>query len=122
MRTSLVRMEKRNVSILAGLVAVVIATSALSVLLTHRVQADDANSIGVFDVQVDRRGREWVDIVFDKPVGVARAGEIVDPPPATVAPHVTGVWRWRAENVLRFAMRRTSSSRFGAAFGTETLA
>jgi uncharacterized protein YfaS (alpha-2-macroglobulin family) len=96
-------MEKRNVSLLAGLIAVVLATSALSVLLTHRVQADDANSIGVFDVQVDRRGREWVDIVFDKPVGVARAGEIVDPPPATVEPHVTGVWRWRAENVLRFA-------------------
>src|ERR1041385_9106923 len=114
MRTSLVRMEKRNLSLLAGLIAVVLATSALSVLLTHRVQADDTNSIGIFDVQVDRRGREWVDIVFDKPVGVARAGEIVDPPPATVEPHVAGVWRWRAENVLAFAPAGGFHTRTGA--------
>ena len=41
MRTSLVRMEKRNISILAGLIAVVVSTAALSVLLTHRAHADD---------------------------------------------------------------------------------
>jgi alpha-2-macroglobulin len=103
MRAPLVRMEKRNVSILAGLVALVVASSGLSILLTHRAHADDADSIGVFDVQIDRRGREWVDIIFDKPLSLARAGEIVDPPPATVEPQTTGVWRWRAENVLRFA-------------------
>jgi uncharacterized protein YfaS (alpha-2-macroglobulin family) len=96
-------MEKRNISILAALIAVVIATSGLSILLTRRAHADDTNSIGVFDVVVDKRGREWVDIVFDKAVDVARPGEIVDPPPATVEPATTGVWRWRADNVLRFS-------------------
>src|ERR1051326_6884593 len=103
MRTPLVRMEKRNISILAALIAVVIATSGLSILLTRRAHADDTNSIGVFDVVVDKRGREWVDIVFDKAVDVARPGEIVAPTPATVEPATTGVWRWRADNVLRFS-------------------
>jgi hypothetical protein len=96
-------MEKRNVSILAGLIALVVACSALSVFLTHRAHADDSNSIGVFDVQLDRRTREWVDIIFDKPVATARVGEIVEPPPASIDPKTAGVWRWRAENVLRFA-------------------
>lgn len=96
-------MEKRNISILAGLITIVIVTSALSILLTHRAHADDTNSIGVFDVIVDKHGREWVDIIFDKPIDVARPGEIVDPPPATNDSGVTGVWRWRANNVLRFA-------------------
>ncbi|HYU25263.1 MAG TPA: MG2 domain-containing protein, partial [Thermoanaerobaculia bacterium] len=104
MRTPLVRMEKRNISILAGLITIVIVTSALSILLTHRAHGDDTNSIGVFDVIVDKHGREWVDIIFDKPVDVARPGEIVDPPPATVdSGNTIGVWRWRANNVLRFA-------------------
>ena len=35
MRTPLVRMEKRNISILAGLITIVIVTSALSILLTE---------------------------------------------------------------------------------------
>jgi uncharacterized protein YfaS (alpha-2-macroglobulin family) len=96
-------MEKRNVSILAGLLALVVASGALSLLLGRRAHAEDPNSIGVFDVQVDRHERQWVDIVFDKPIAVARPGEIVDPPPATVDPTTTGVWRWRANNVLRFA-------------------
>src|ERR1051326_5915507 len=91
MRTPLVRMEKRNISILAALRAVVIATSGLSILLTRRAHADDTNSIGVFDVVVDKGG------------DAARPGEIVDPPPATVEPATTGVWRWRADNVLRFS-------------------
>lgn len=95
-------MEKRNISILAGLLALVVASGAFSLLLGRRAHAEDPNSIGVFDVQVDRLGREWVDIVFDKPIAVARPGEIVDPPPATVDPTTTGVWRWRANNVLRF--------------------
>src|ERR1043166_9768062 len=94
MRTPLVRMEKRNISILAALIAIVLATSAASILLPRRAHADDTNSIGVFDVVVDKRGREWVDIVFDKAVDVARPGEIVDPPPATVEPATTGAWRW----------------------------
>src|ERR1051325_2516243 len=103
MRTPLVRMEKRNVSILAGLLALVVASGALSLLLGRRAHAEDPNSIGVFDVQVDRHERQWVDIVFDKPIATARPGEIVDPPPATIDPTTTGVWRWRANNVLRFA-------------------
>lgn len=96
-------MEKRTISILAALVALVVASGAFSILLTHRAHAEDPNSIGVFDVQVDKRGHEWVDIIFDRPIDVARAGEIIDPPPAAVEPSVSGVWRWRANNVLRFA-------------------
>src|SRR6266513_2011211 len=110
MRTPLVRMEKRNISILAGLIAVVLATSALSILLTRRAHADDTNSIGVFDVIVDRHGREWVDIVFDKPVDVSRPGEIVDPPPATIDSGVTGVWRWRANTSSASRPRAASRS------------
>src|SRR6185436_18823147 len=102
MRTSPVRMENRNVKLLAGLIALLVASSALSVFLGRGAHADDTNSIGVFDVQIDKHGREWVDVVFDKPVEIAQAGEIVDPPPATISPEVGGVWRWRANNVLRF--------------------
>src|SRR4029078_11010870 len=98
--------EKRNVSILAGLLALVVASGALSLLLGRRAHAEDPNSIGVFDVQVDRPERQWVDIVFDKPIAVARPGEIVDPPPATVDPATTRLWRWRADHGPRAAPAR----------------
>ena len=77
-----------------------------AVAIFEHFDAAKHDSIGVFDLQVDKERRAWVDIVFDHPISVARPGVIVDPPPATVYSTTmgwtSGVWRWRAENVLRF--------------------
>ncbi len=61
-----------------------------------------AQAVSVFDVVLDRQGRKYVDVLFDRPVAKDRAGEILGLPPATLDPPLAGVWRWRDEQVLRF--------------------
>jgi uncharacterized protein YfaS (alpha-2-macroglobulin family) len=94
-------MERKHGVIAAAIVAgLVLAAASLAILETRTTEKRD--SIGVFDVVVDREHRAWADIVFDHPVFTARPGAVLDPPPATVNPETPGVWRWRSENVLRF--------------------
>jgi hypothetical protein len=62
----------------------------------------DANSVGVFDVVMDREGRSYLDILFDRPLGRDHEGEIVALAPARFEPRIEGVWKWRSNNILRF--------------------
>ena len=94
--------RRRDVILISALITVVIVMASVSLAIGYFAKGHDDQSIGVFDVALDKHSRKWVDIVFDHPIAVARPGEIIAPPPATIAPAITGVWRWRAVNVLRF--------------------
>src|SRR6266850_900610 len=85
----------------AIVVGLAVAVGAAVAIFEHLDSAKH-DSIGVFDLQVDKERRAWVDIIFDHPVSVAHPGAIVHPLPATVHPDIGGVWRWRTPNVLRF--------------------
>src|SRR5215207_9299129 len=58
--------------------------------------------VSVFDVVLDRPGRAFVDILFDKPLGEGKVGEVLDPAPATIEPALGGFWKWQDTNALRF--------------------
>lgn len=98
-------MEARKSGILAAIaVAIVVVTAGATVAVINRTaktQHAADGSVGVFDVKLDKR-RKGVDIIFDRPISVARTSAIVDPPPATIEPDIAGTWRWRTENTLRF--------------------
>src|ERR1041385_2773425 len=96
-------MGRKHGVVAAGIVAgLVLAAAAALAVLEKLETAAERDSIGVFDVVVDKEHRAWADIVFDHPVATARLGPVLSPPPATIDPDTPGVWRWRAENVLRF--------------------
>ncbi len=66
----------------------------------------DGEAIGVFEVVIDRDSRQWLEVVFDRPVLLEgsdiRVGDVLSQPAATVDPALGGAWRWRERNVLRF--------------------
>lgn len=94
--------KRRDLILLSGLIAVVIIMAGVSLAIGHFAKLHDDQSIGVFDIVLDKNSRKWADIVFDHPIAVATPGEIISPPPASIEPGLSGVWRWRAPNVLRF--------------------
>src|SRR5438128_197171 len=72
----------------SGLVAAAIVVGLAvavggAVAIFEHFDAAKHDSIGVFDVQVDKERRGWVDIIFDRPISVAHPGAIIHPPPAT---------------------------------------
>ncbi|HWP90845.1 MAG TPA: alpha-2-macroglobulin [Thermodesulfobacteriota bacterium] len=58
--------------------------------------------VAIFDVKFDRENQSFVDIVFDKPIGKDKEGEILGRDPAKITPTIGGVWKWQGSNVLRF--------------------
>ncbi|HEX7184844.1 MAG TPA: alpha-2-macroglobulin [Thermoanaerobaculia bacterium] len=64
--------------------------------------AQGGETVSVFDVVLDRENRQYVDILFDRPLGEGRVGEILDPAPATTEPELGGTWKWQDTNALRF--------------------
>ena len=62
----------------------------------------EGEEVSVFDVVLDRPGRAYVDILFDKPLGEGHVDEILDQAPATVSPALGGSWKWKDTNALRF--------------------
>lgn len=66
----------------------------------------DGDEVGLFEVVIDRDERQWLELVFDRPVlgeeSAARVGDVLAQPAATVEPPLGGAWRWRERNVLRF--------------------
>jgi hypothetical protein len=58
--------------------------------------------VSIFDVVVDRQNRQYFDILFDKPLGQGKVGEILDPAPAAIFPTLGGSWKWQDTNALRF--------------------
>jgi uncharacterized protein YfaS (alpha-2-macroglobulin family) len=71
-------------------------------LARFRAGAAGGETVSVFNVVVDREGRQYFDVLFDKPVGQGRVGEVLDPAPAKIAPVLGGSWRWQTTNALRF--------------------
>src|SRR6185295_2117177 len=67
-----------------------------------RAGAQGGETVSVFDVVVDRQNRQYFDILFDKPVGQGKVGEVLDPAPATIFPSLGGSWKWQDTNALRF--------------------
>jgi uncharacterized protein YfaS (alpha-2-macroglobulin family) len=68
-----------------------------------RVRAGaSGQTVSVFDVVVDRKDRQFVDILFDRPLGEGKVDQIIDPPPATIEPALGGSWKWKDTNALRF--------------------
>src|SRR3954464_4080062 len=59
-------------------------------------------TVSVFNVVVDREGRQYFDVLFDKPVGQGRVGEVLDPAPAKIEPGLGGSGKWQTTNALRF--------------------
>lgn len=53
-----------------------------------RVRAGaEGETVSVFDVVVDRENQQqFVDILFDRPLGEGKVDQIIDPPPATIEP------------------------------------
>jgi uncharacterized protein YfaS (alpha-2-macroglobulin family) len=68
--------------------------------------AAGAEEVGLFEVVIDREGREWLELIFDRPVlgeqSEVRVGDVLGQPAATVEPALGGSWRWRERNILRF--------------------
>jgi hypothetical protein len=67
-----------------------------------RAGAQGGETVSVFNVVVDREGRQWFDILFDKPLGQGKVGEVLDPAPAKIFPTLGGSWKWQTTNALRF--------------------
>lgn len=67
-----------------------------------RAGARGGETVGVFDVVVDRENRQYFDILFDKPLGQGKVGETLDAAPASITPSLGGSWVWRDTNALRF--------------------
>ncbi len=65
--------------------------------------AQGGETVSVFDVLVDREGRQYVDILFDRPLGEGLQGEVLSDAPATLDPALGGSWRWQDTNALRFS-------------------
>jgi hypothetical protein len=75
----------------------------LSKALAHfRAGASGGETVSVFNVVVDREGRQFFDVLFDKPVGQGKVGEVLDPAPAKIYPVLGGSWKWKTTNALRF--------------------
>jgi hypothetical protein len=67
-----------------------------------RAGAQGAETVSIFDVVVDRQGRQYFDILFDKPLGQGKVGEVLDPAPGAISPTLGGSWKWQDTNALRF--------------------
>src|SRR5438128_12672619 len=66
--------------------ALIVAASAASILIGSRIiehpsESTGGDSIGVYDVEVDKQNRAYVDITFDRPIAVATSGTVISPPP-----------------------------------------
>jgi hypothetical protein len=58
--------------------------------------------VSVFNVVWTGRRRQYFDVLFDKPVGQGKVGEVLDPAPAKIYPVLGGSWKWQTTNALRF--------------------
>ncbi len=96
----------RNVVI--GALAIAVAALAMLLLRDRLPRQGGAASvkrgepISVIDVVLERSSMRALDVLFDKPLGANRVGEVLGRDPGTIEPKVGGFWRWQSGNVLRF--------------------
>jgi hypothetical protein len=100
--------DRRNALIAALVAAVVVLAVLLARELTRggapaaEPSPVDRPSVSVLEVDVDRDRLARVEILFDRPLAEGAIGEVLAEPPASITPHVGGVWSWVATHVLRF--------------------
>ncbi|MGH7890233.1 MAG: MG2 domain-containing protein, partial [Thermodesulfobacteriota bacterium] len=97
----------KNVAIiaLAALVAImafIIAKDNLGLQGIKSGTGDKGDGAAVFDLKFDKENQGLFDIVFDKPIGKGKEGEILGRDPAKISPPIGGVWKWQSSNILRF--------------------
>jgi uncharacterized protein YfaS (alpha-2-macroglobulin family) len=63
---------------------------------------EDGEAVSVANVFVDREARQFIDVLFDRPLGEGTVGDVLVRPPVTMSPSVGGAWSWRTPSVLRF--------------------
>ncbi|HEX5757790.1 MAG TPA: MG2 domain-containing protein [Thermoanaerobaculia bacterium] len=90
-----------------GLLVVVLAAYAFREPLAAALPGwlkpgPEGEEVKVFDVVLDREGRAFVDVLFDRPLGEGAVGEVLAEEPATIAPALAGTWKWQDTNALRF--------------------
>jgi uncharacterized protein YfaS (alpha-2-macroglobulin family) len=68
--------------------------------------AADLESVALLDVVLDRERLRTIDLIFDRPLGESRVGEVLAPEPVAISPRIGGAWRWHGANVLRFQATR----------------
>ena len=96
----------RNVVI--GALVIAVASLAMLLLRDHLPRsgapaaARRGEPISVIDLVLDRDSMNALDVIFDKPLGESRVGQVLGRDPATIEPKVGGSWRWQSGNVLRF--------------------
>jgi uncharacterized protein YfaS (alpha-2-macroglobulin family) len=100
--------DPKNISI-ALLVLIVVIMGLMLIkknLPTSSVKnaltAVKGGGISVVEVKFDKQDNNFVDIVFNKPIGSSEEGEILGRDPATIVPSVNGSWTWKTPNVLSF--------------------
>jgi len=71
-------------------------------LSASRAARPDAERVAVLDVVLDREHLRTLDVVFDRPLGTDRIGQMLGRDPAVIRPKIGGLWRWQAPSVLRF--------------------
>ena len=85
--------------------------------IAARLSAGSGETVSVFDVVVDRQGRQYFDVLFDKPLGRGRWGGSRSGSRRSFRP-LGGSWKWQDTNALRFSpaagCRSPASSRWSS--------
>ena len=58
--------------------------------------------VTVVETTLDRQQWRILTVVFDRPLGEGRIGEVLGRDPATIVPPLGGAWKWQGANVLQF--------------------
>jgi uncharacterized protein YfaS (alpha-2-macroglobulin family) len=56
--------------------------------------------VSVVEVKFDKENNEFVDFIFNRPVG--ESGEVLGRDPGKITPSISGSWTWISPNTLRF--------------------
>jgi len=88
-------------SILVATLLAVVFRDHLPAFLTPASAQPEGEPVSVLDVVLDREGLRFLDVVFDRPLGEGRVGDVLGRDPAVLIPSAGGAWRWQGANILR---------------------
>lgn len=80
----------------------VLASEKLTGLVSGKPEKPSGEPVAALDVMLDREQLRFVDILFDRPLGEGRIGEVLGQEPASISPPTRGFWRWEGTSLLRF--------------------
>jgi uncharacterized protein YfaS (alpha-2-macroglobulin family) len=101
------KQPRRDAAIIVAAILVVLGGALFAhekggVEAFFRLFHDSEKTVRVREIRVDHQQRAFVDTVFTRSVAGKQLGEVITAPPVSIKPSVNGVWRWYANNVLRF--------------------